>query len=131
MELQVGVKAFLKNKDGKFLLLKRARNHGTTGEWDIPGGRINPETPLGENLKREIQEETGLTLSAKPLLIAAQDIIKPGFHVVRLTYQGIIDGTPKLSEEHSEYQWMTLEELTRLSPLDSYIKELLDKKLVH
>jgi len=131
MELQVGVKAFLKNKQGKYLMLRRANNHGTTGEWDIPGGRINPETPLLENLKREIQEETGLTLTGELLLIAAQDIFKPEFHVVRLTYQGIIEGTPTLSEEHSEYKWMTLKQLTELSPLDSYIRELLDKKLLH
>ena len=55
--LQVGVKAFLKNKDGKYLLLQRSslKYADTKGAWDIVGGRIEPGTPLLDNLKREIK----------------------------------------------------------------------------
>jgi len=131
MVLQVGVKAFLRNKEGKFLMLKRSEQYKIGGEWDIPGGRIDPGTPLLENLKREIQEEAGLKLTREPQLIAAQDILKPDKHVVRLTYLGLIEGKPKLSEEHTDFQWFSLEELKQLENLDSFIKELIDKKLVH
>ena len=43
MELQVGVKAFLKNDEGRILLLKRsAAKYSEVGSelWDIAGGRI-------------------------------------------------------------------------------------------
>lgn len=129
--LQVGVKALLKNKTGRFLLLKRSRIKypEVNNPWDIPGGRINPGLSLLENLRREIKEETGLILTQDPILLAAQDIIKaPEKHVVRVTYQGEIDGEPNLDkEEHEEYTWVTLEELKGWDKLDRYIREVVQK----
>src|SRR3989344_8931904 len=90
-DLQVGVKILLKNKDGKYLLLRRSlkKYPEIQGRWDIVGGRINPGSTLLENLKREVKEETGLTLTGTPRLLAAQDILRNnGRHVVRLTYLG-------------------------------------------
>ena len=133
MELQVGVKVFLKNPEGKYLLLRRAvdpKAQSTTfqGKWDMPGGRIDPGTTLLENLARELLEETGLTMNSDPLLVAAQDIMKwTDRHIVRLTYMGATgDGEPRLSEEHTEYKWFTLKEIKKLEDLDSYFKTLLD-----
>ena len=59
MELQVGVKVFLKNLQGKYLLVRRSpKKYPEVGAlWDIVGGRINPGSPLLENLKREKKEE--------------------------------------------------------------------------
>jgi len=135
MQLQVGVKILLQNKEGKFLLLKRsAKKYPEVGEkWDIVGGRIDPGTPLLENLKREIKEETGLEFTGEPKLVAAQDILKvAGRHVVRLTYTGKIEGTPVLDEDHDEYKWFSFQELKALSKnqLDSYFRELLDLGLI-
>src|SRR5438045_4204831 len=99
MELQVGVKIILQNKEGKILLLERNLEKypevGKQNRWDIVGGRIDIGVPLLENLKREIFEETKLDLKAEPKLIAAQDILRvPGKHVVRLTYTANIEGEP-------------------------------------
>lgn len=54
--LQIGVKAFLKNKEGKYLLLQRSDAYAKApGEWDIPGGRINPRTSLlGISIKCQV-----------------------------------------------------------------------------
>ncbi len=62
IKLQVGVKIFLKNKEGKYLLLKRnsVKYSNIRGEWDIVGGRIDPGTKLMDNLRREVREETQL-----------------------------------------------------------------------
>lgn len=132
MELQVGVKILLKNPAGKYLLVRRSpKKYPEVGaKWDIVGGRINPGTPLLDNLKREIKEETNLDLTDQVKLVAAQDILRvPGRHVVRLTYTGTIAGEPRLDEDHSEYRWFTIDELMALTAqeLDSYFKELLDK----
>ncbi len=129
MELQVGVKILLKNPEGKYLLLRRSKEKypEVKDEWDIVGGRINPGTPLLENLKREVKEETSLELLAEPALVYAQDILRiPGRHVVRLTYVGNVNGTPELDSDHTEYKWLTIEELKNLPGLDSYFKELLE-----
>ncbi len=132
MELQVGVKALLKNSEGKFLLLRRnpEKYPEMTAKWDIVGGRIDAGSTLLENLKREIKEETKLDLNDLPKLIAAQDILRvPGRHVVRLTYTANIEGQPKLDHDHLEYKWFTLNEIKKLSDadLDIYFKELLDQ----
>lgn len=128
MELQVGVKILLKNKDGQYLVVCRnAEKYPEAGrQWEIPGGRINPGINLIENLRREVLEETGLELKYEPKLVTAQDILKPNKHIVRLTYVGFAEEGPiKLSEEHTEYQWLSLEEISKLEPIDSYLKEVL------
>ena len=132
IELQVGVKVLLKNPEGKYLLIRvSADKYPETGpKWDIVGGRIDPGSPLIDNLKREIKEEVNLDLTTEPKLIGAQDILRvPGRHVVRLTYVANIEGEPKLSEEHTEYKWFGLDEMKKLSEqeLDRYFKEFLDK----
>ena len=128
----MGVKALLKNSEGKYLLLRRnpEKYPEMSAKWDIVGGRIDPGSTLLENLKREIKEETSLDLNDSPALIAAQDILRvPGRHVVRLTYAANIEGTPKLDSDHLEFAWFTLEEMKNLSEaeLDIYFKELLDQ----
>lgn len=130
-ELQVGVKILLKNKEGKFLMLLRsAIKYPEAGaKWEIGGGRINPSTPLLENLKREVMEETGLEITGEPKLIAAQDIIRPHKHIVRLTYTGQADGEVKISDEHTEYKWVNQEELQKLEPIDPILKEVFEKYL--
>lgn len=133
MVLQVGVKVALKNSEGKFLLLKRSPDkypevHKFGDVWDIVGGRIEIGTPLIENLKREVKEETGLELAGEPRLIAAQDILRLSEkHVVRLTYMAQTEGEPYLDADHSEYGWFTVEEMKAMKDLDIYFTELINR----
>lgn len=135
MELQVGVKVLLKNREGKYLLIRRAPDPEQIKQlkWDIPGGRINAGAELLENLSREVMEETGLTMTSTPRLIAAQDLMpngKTARHIVRLTYAGTADGEPKLSHEHTVHQWLSFTDLAALTDLDSYLKKLIDDKII-
>ena len=134
MVLQVGVKVFLKNKDGKYLLVKRSpkKYPNVKGLWDIVGGRINTGAGLIENLRREVKEETGLGIISEPRLIAAQDIIANGEkHVVRLSYVAGTEGEPTLdTDENVEYQWCTLEEIKAQPGLDICVKEIVEKSLL-
>jgi len=129
MELQVGVKVLLRNTDGKYLLIRRNEEKYQSKKWDIPGGRINIGTSLSENLAREVMEETGLTMTTEPKIIGAQDIFaSPDRHVVRITYIGTAEGDPKLSDEHTEFTWVTWSELKAMSvdELDRYVKALME-----
>jgi 8-oxo-dGTP pyrophosphatase MutT (NUDIX family) len=132
MELQVGVKILLGNEEGKYLLARRSPiKYPEVGpKWDIVGGRIDKGTTLIENLKREVMEETGLEILGEPKLIFAQDILRTDKHVVRLTYVGKATGEVKLSEEQTEYKWLTMEEIKILEPMDAYFKEVLEKNLI-
>ncbi|MFA5936657.1 MAG: NUDIX domain-containing protein [Candidatus Paceibacterota bacterium] len=128
MELQVGVKIILQNKEGKFLFLQRNLEKypeiKKDDSLDIVGGRIKIGTLLLENLKREIFEETKLTLIENPKLLSAQDILKKDKHVVRLTYIGKIEGEPQLDEENSSYKWLSFDEVKNQTGLDQYAREV-------
>ena len=130
MILQVGVKIFLRNQDGKYLLMRRSpeKYPGVRGEWDIPGGRINPGSLLIENLRREVMEETQLKIISEPKLIYAQDIIpNDEKHVVRLSYVGETSGEPILDiSENVEYKWLSLNELKNHNNVDIYAKKIID-----
>ncbi len=127
--LQVGVKALIKNKEGKYLLLRRSlrKYPEVISRWDIVGGRIEPGTPLRDNLAREMKEETGLALMGELTLIAAQDILRvPGKHIVRLTYIAEAEGEVLLDgNEHDSFVWLSRQQLEEQEGLDEYVKEIL------
>ena len=133
MKLQVGVKVLIQNTKGEFLFLRRSADFkpGASQNWDIPGGRIEPEEPLKDALRREVQEETGLTLASTDRLLAAQDIFVEAadLHVVRLTYLGMASGEVAISDEHDEYVWMTTREILAEPHVDSYLYEVLKNTL--
>ncbi|MFZ1250116.1 MAG: NUDIX domain-containing protein [Candidatus Microsaccharimonas sp.] len=130
MNLQVGVKAIIKNNQGKFLFLRRTQSVSTDSgdrSWDIAGGRINFEESLIEGLKREIREEIGVEIHTEPKIIAAQDIFVQGkeIHIVRLTYLLKEDVEDiHLSHEHDAYQWLSTDELNTIN-IEPYLKEAL------
>lgn len=128
MVLEVGVKAVIKNSEGLYLLLLRAKPYPGNDKcrWDIPGGRINPGEELERALSREIKEETGLRLAGKPRIIYAQDILRvSGKHTVRLTYLVEAKGKVKLDPlEHQDYRWFSLREIKKLY-FDSYLSPVL------
>lgn len=134
IKLQVGVKIFLENEEGKFLLVKRSseKYKAAKGSWDIVGGRIDPGSKLIENLRREVMEETQLTVTSEPTLIFAQDIIpNPEKHVVRLSYKGKTTGEPVLdTSENVEYKWLSVEEIGHMEDLDIYVAEIIEKGLL-
>ncbi len=121
----------MQNKEGKFLLLQRNLEKypevKQNDSLDIVGGRIKIGIPLLENLKREVFEETKLNLVEEPKLLAAQDILRPDKHVVRLTYIGKIEGEPQLDEEHIAYKWLNAEEVKNATGLDQYSTEVFRK----
>jgi ADP-ribose pyrophosphatase YjhB (NUDIX family) len=133
-QLQVGVKIFLKNKEGKYLLVKRSlkKYAKVKGGWDIVGGRIKYGTKLIDNLRREVLEETGLEIKSEPILLFAQDIISETYgHIVRLSYVGDTEGEPVLDiEENVEYKWLTIDEIKAQEDLDVYVREVVEKVLL-
>ena len=133
--LQVGVKVFLKNQDGKYLLVKRSpvKYPNVKGSWDIVGGRIDPGSSLIDNLRREVREETRLEIISEPKLITAQDIIPNAEkHVVRLTYVAETSGEPVLDvEENTEFRFLTIAEISKELDLDKYVAEVIRLGLIN
>ena len=73
---------------GCFLLTKRARTlRAHTGQWALPGGRMDTgESPEGAAL-RELDEEVGLTLGAESLLGILDDYAtRSGFVITPVVF---------------------------------------------
>lgn len=50
--------------NGQTLMLQRAKNDSMLGQWIVPGGKFEPGETPEDCVLREVQEETGLTLTA-------------------------------------------------------------------
>ncbi len=48
-------------RDGKYLLVQEAKE-GCRGKWNLPAGRLDPGETIFEAAKREIKEESGLSV---------------------------------------------------------------------
>src|SRR2546430_9522752 len=54
-------------RDGKLLLVRRASRHGR-GNWQLPGGFIEPDETIEQAVVREVQEETGVVAEVEGVL---------------------------------------------------------------
>lgn len=62
-EVQVAV-GVLVRPDGAFLLTSRPPGKVYEGYWEFPGGKVEPGETVEQALRRELQEEIGLTIGA-------------------------------------------------------------------
>ncbi|MBN1329579.1 MAG: NUDIX domain-containing protein [Candidatus Heimdallarchaeota archaeon] len=114
----VAVTAIIENNTtGKILLIRRSNtSEDSPGYWEDVGGRLkkNEEPEIG--LRREIQEETGITdiEIVKPLTVF--HVFRKGLETAENELMGISywckTNTKEvtISFEHSEYQWVNPEE---------------------
>ena len=63
------VAGFLK-KDGKILVGQRPENNSLPGQWEFPGGKIEPGETPEQALVRELQEELGIDAEVGDLKLA-------------------------------------------------------------
>lgn len=62
--LTLGVRAVVRDPDGKFLLVR----HTYTPGWHFPGGGVEKGDTIVESLRNELLQETGLQLYGTPRL---------------------------------------------------------------
>lgn len=106
------VGALIVNRTGELLLI---RTHKWSHRWGIPGGKIKRGETCEAALRREITEETALTL-ADIEFIMVQDCVEPpefqrSAHFLLLNYLArCADEPPQvvLNEEAQAFQWLPL-----------------------
>lgn len=98
---------------GKVLILREAVTYqdGTNiGKYGLPGGRIEPGEPYAVGLAREVQEETGLTVTiGEPVYVGEWSPVIQGVshHIVAIFFACEAEGDAvSLSEEHDSYAWI-------------------------
>lgn len=125
MKTQIVLTGILRDKD-LFLIVKRNENDNLyPGAWEFPGGHLEDGETIKEGLKRELLEEIGFTDEFNPRITHYYDEIKSknGKLIYNLEIDFIINVDKsnleiKLSNEHSEYKWVTKDSKC----LDDFIK---------
>ena len=129
METRIVLTGILKDDD-LLLAVKRNENDDTfPGAWEFPGGQLEEGETIKEGLFRELKEELGISLDAKPIITNYTDEIKNKndrlIHNIEIDFIINVkkeDINITLSSEHTEYKWLDKDS----DLLDEYIKSKLD-----
>lgn len=110
-ELTVG--ATILNSEGKVLLCK---SHKWDNAYVIPGGHVELGETMEEALKREVMEETGLTVYDVKIVGMNESIFHPSFHEKRhFVFVNFLcrtnEADVKLDDESENFIWADLNEI--------------------
>lgn len=113
---------FLRRRDGRYL----------GGQWDIPGGTVEPGESPAEAAVRECREETGLTTMLGDELTHLENVDTEGrdliFHTLTFRLH-LVDDTEthvRLSpDEHDDHRWLTAPQAQTL-PLVWHVAQTLE-----
>ena len=104
VEVAVGV---LIRADGHFLLTSRPAGKVYEGYWEFPGGKIEAGETVEQALRRELQEEIGITIAtAQPWRI---EMVDYPHALVRLHFCQVFEWTGELQmKEGQRFAWQGL-----------------------
>jgi mutator protein MutT len=111
----LSVRFIADNGRGEYLVLKRsAKSKHFKNQWELPGGKVDPGESLDVAVLREVKEETGLA-AAVERVAGAHDGRVGKKQITFIFFEGRYeDGRVRLSDEHSDYAWLSLEALLAL-----------------
>ena len=131
-------KAIVLNGDGKMLAIRRSSTDTRRPlQWDLPGGHLEDNEEMIAGIKREIKEETGLSVSNVHAIYAYSEPRSwdgGESNVVFITYIAHASSSEvTLSFEHDKAEWLNIEDALELYKYPTHIKILkyvIDNKLV-
>ena len=92
-------------------------------KWVFPGGHIDKESDPIQALKRELKEETSMNL-VKSLPVRTNIYKYPSGWRYRVYFKCGVKGKIKLSQEHSEYKWITKRDIRKMVFRDRDLKKV-------
>lgn len=109
---RLAVKAVIFDERGRCLLIRRSNQcRNFVGQWEWPGGKVDPGEEFADAVVREAKEETSLNVEITGLAGATQ-FEMPAVNVVLLCMETrLIAGEVRLSEEHDDFTWVPLSDM--------------------
>lgn len=93
--------------DGSFLLTTRPPGKVYAGYWEFPGGKLEADETVEQALRRELQEEIGLTIGAAQIWKVS--LVDYPHSLVRLHFCKVRDWTGDMQmHEGQQFGWHTL-----------------------
>lgn len=104
VDVAVGV---LIRPDGDFLLTSRPPGKVYEGYWEFPGGKLEPGESVEAALRRELQEEIGVTIG--PVHPWKVEMVDYPHALVRLNFCKVFEWTGELQmHEGQSHAWQSL-----------------------
>lgn len=121
------MRGLLRQSD-KILILKRHPKSKTNPNcWELVGGKVDPGEDFQKALIREFKEETNLKIKISDLIGAVQEDFPHKRTVALVMNVEFVSGEIKISDEHIDWKWATIDEIKRLN-LSGWFKKLLIEK---
>lgn len=114
-------------RDGALLAQQRAWPADHAGQWELPGGRVEPGETEGVALYRECQEELDVDIIVGGRV--GPDVALPGGKVLRIYAASLLSGEPR-AVEHKALRWLTPDDLTDVDWLPADRELLPDLRLL-
>lgn len=111
IEVVAGV---LTQPDGRVLVCRRAPDRSAAGQWEFPGGKLEPGESAEEALRRELQEELGVDAVVGGLInrtVTRVDSLDIDLATYRVPWVG---PGPTSSTDHDELRWLSPTDLSSL-----------------
>lgn len=122
------VRGIIKNESGEILIVKRHPKSRTDPEmWELPGGKVEKGEFFVDALVREIKEETNLDVNVGDFAEAIQNDYSHKRTVQIMMYLTDVEGEVKISEEHTDFMWASLDKIRTLE-ISTSLKKVLEKK---
>ncbi|MBQ6511733.1 NUDIX domain-containing protein [Methanobrevibacter sp.] len=122
------VRGIIKNENDEILIVKRHPKSRTDPEmWELPGGKVEKGEFFTDALVREIKEETNLNVKVGDFCEAIQNDYMHKRTVQIMMYLTDITGEVKISDEHTDWMWASLERIKSLE-LSTSLKKVLKKR---
>ncbi|MBP6979488.1 NUDIX hydrolase [Candidatus Curtissbacteria bacterium] len=109
ISFRVAQKVVIFNSENKILFLRRSSMTKRAGGWDFPGGALENEEP-DEGIIRETREEANIEIiKLQPIGFATYNRKEPKMRTLMIGYMADLkSGEVKLSWEHDEYRWFSI-----------------------
>jgi len=125
------MRGIIKNNNGEILILKRHPKSRTDPDtWELPGGKVEGGEFFDDALVREIKEETNLDCEVGDFATAIQHDYPYKRTVQMIMYLDNIEGEFKISNEHTDGKYASIDEIKTLKLSGCLEKVLKEKKVL-
>lgn len=99
-------------RESRVLVIRESEKYedGTNeGKYDLPGGRLAQGERFDDSLRREVREETGLSIKiGKPFHVMEWRPVVRGeqWQIVAVFFECSAEGEVRLGKDHDSYKWI-------------------------